>query len=123
LCQACAAADALQDVPAPLLNAAAADGLNTGAFAGRHAVGCPSCSRSGYKGRTGVHEFLPATPELRRQLSSGSVSPRDLRALASAHFRPLQYDALRRYWRGETSLAEVLALPAPEGDLLGDVSD
>jgi hypothetical protein len=49
------------------------------------------------------------------------VSRRGLRALASRHFRPLQHDALRRFWRGDTSLAELLALPAPEGQDLKDV--
>jgi len=120
LCTVCAKADAPKDIPVLLMKAASADGLEIENFAGRHAVGCPACSGSGYKGRTAVHEFLGVTPELRLLLSGGSVSPRSLRELASTNFRPLQRDALRRYWRGETSLAEVLSLPAPDGDSLDD---
>lgn len=32
------------------------------------AIGCPRCARTGYKGRTGIHELLVATPDVRRAI-------------------------------------------------------
>jgi type II secretory ATPase GspE/PulE/Tfp pilus assembly ATPase PilB-like protein len=76
-------------------------------------------SSSGYKGHNAVHGFLVVTPDRRHHFPVGTC--RGAGCVASRHFRPLQHDALRRYWRGETSLAELLALPAPEGQDLKDV--
>jgi general secretion pathway protein E len=114
LCKQCAVPQPLADVPALVRNAAAAQGLDAGNYMGRAMVGCQQCSGSGYRGRVGVHEFLPTTDALRQQLSSGDFSPRTLRDCEPPGFRSLQHDGLRKFWHGETSLPEVLSLPTPE---------
>lgn len=113
LCPHCAAPEAFTAVPELIRQAAARQGLDEPGFHGHGAVGCPQCAASGYRGRVGVHEFLPTTDSMRQRLSSSDVSQRNLRGCEPAGFRTLQHDGLRKYWRGETSLLEVLSLPAP----------
>ena len=114
LCKACATPLAWAEVPELIQHAAARQGLVATNYLGHAAAGCPQCAQTGYRGRVGVHEFLPTTDALRQQLSSGEFSPRNLRSIEPAGFRSLQHDGLRKFWVGETSLAEVLSLPTPE---------
>jgi general secretion pathway protein E len=114
LCKHCHAPHALTRLAAPVLEAARRQGLHVNDYQGKAAVGCEHCAGTGYRGRVGVHEFLPTTDALRQQLSSGAFSPRNLRDFEPPGFRPLQEDALRKFWVGLTSLAEVLSLPTPE---------
>ena len=67
-------------------------------------AGCEACHFTGYKGRTGIYEFLPATRELREQLTAqvsevGSLlrPPQSLRA-----------HGLHKVRSGVTTLDEVL---------------
>ncbi len=114
LCKHCAAPQALADVPELIQRAAARQGMEASSYRGHTAVGCAQCANSGYRGRVGVHEFLPTTDALRQQLSSGEFTPRKLRDCEPAGFRSLQHDGLCKFWSGETSLVEVLTLPTPE---------
>jgi general secretion pathway protein E len=114
LCKHCAAPQAFDSLAAPVRQAAARLGLSDSQYNGHNAVGCEQCTGTGYRGRVGVHEFLPTTDSLRQQLSSGGFSPRALRDFAPPGFRALQEDALLKFWSGETSLAEVWSLPSPE---------
>jgi general secretion pathway protein E len=113
LCAKCAVPEGFHDLPEALQHAAARHGLAESTFSGRAPAGCPHCGSTGYRGRVGVHEFLPTTEAIRQRLSSHEFSQRNLLDCEPEHFRALQHDALRKYWRGETSLAEVLSLPAP----------
>jgi general secretion pathway protein E len=114
LCTHCAEPQAYDSLAVPVKLAAARLGLDPGHYNGHSAVGCGECTGSGYKGRVGVHEFLPTTDGLRQQLSSGGFTPRALRDFAPPGFRTLQEDALRKFWSGHTSMAEVWSLPASE---------
>jgi type IV pilus assembly protein PilB len=69
-------------------------------------VGCPICMRTGYRGRIGVHELLPVTPEVASAIASRRPMP-EVRAVAARFgYEPLQVDAMRRVLEGRTSLAE-----------------
>ncbi len=113
-CRHCAVPLPLAELPPKLVQAAAALGLDAADYRGLRPVGCARCSGTGYRGRTGVHEFLPTTDRLRQLLAGGDISPRALRACAPARFRPLQHDGLLKFWQGQTSVAEVLSLPSGE---------
>lgn len=68
--------------------------------------GCPICFGTGYRGRIGVHELLPVTPEVASAIASRLPMP-EVRAVASKFgYEPLQVDAMRRVLEGRTSLAE-----------------
>ena len=74
----------------------------------RAAAGCPECHRTGYRGRTGIYEFVEVTTELQNAvMARAPVS--ELAALARQHgYRSLREDGLIKAWRGVTSVEEVL---------------
>ncbi len=72
--------------------------------------GCGKCDNLGFKGRTGVHEFIRITPEMKR-LKEDEISTATLEDLARQDgFQSLRESALRKLFQGETSLSEVIAV-------------
>jgi general secretion pathway protein E len=73
-----------------------------------HAVGCPKCGRTGYRGRLPIAEMLEMTPALRQQIlhdpSSGALDA----AARQGDFRNLIEDGIAKALAGETTLEEVL---------------
>ncbi|NCT83541.1 MAG: Flp pilus assembly complex ATPase component [Comamonadaceae bacterium] len=117
LCPHCATPLAPANLPANVRSQAEALGLAAADYAGREPQGCAECDDTGYRGRTGVHEVLAVTPGLRAALSGGRISDHEVRRHAQPGFRNLSQDALLRFWRGQTSLAEVLALASSQAEL------
>jgi type IV pilus assembly protein PilB len=71
--------------------------------------GCPSCSRTGYRGRTSIHELLFMTPALERLTNEGAHA--DLlrkTAIEQGALRPIKEDGWEKVASGETSVEEVL---------------
>ena len=73
-----------------------------------HPVGCPACSNTGYKGRTGVYELMVVDDTL-RGLIHNRAAESELFTAARAHgFVPMRDDGARLVAEGITSLEEVL---------------
>ncbi|MCW8109811.1 GspE/PulE family protein [Alteromonas ponticola] len=71
------------------------------------AKGCDECGDTGYKGRTGVHELLGMTPELRSLVyKEASVSEMKKQAMDDG-MRTLVQDAIYKVIKGDTDLAQV----------------
>lgn len=71
------------------------------------AKGCEECGNTGYKGRTGVHELLGMTPELRSLVYKES-SVADMKKQATHDgMRTLVQDAIFKVLKGDTDLAQV----------------
>ena len=71
------------------------------------AKGCEECGKTGYKGRTGVHELLGMTPELRSMVYK-EASVADMKSQAAADgMRTLVQDAIFKVLKGDTDLAQV----------------
>lgn len=71
------------------------------------AKGCEECGNTGYKGRTGVHELLGMTPEL-RSLVYKEASVADMKQQATHDgMRTLVQDAIFKVLKGDTDLAQV----------------
>jgi type IV pilus assembly protein PilB len=72
-------------------------------------IGCDKCKRSGYKGRTGIHELLVLNDEL-RDLVMKEAPAHVLRneAIAKNGMKTLQDDALAKVLLGVTTLDEVV---------------
>ena len=104
LCPACRVAGSLTTEEAEAL------GRDVEAQAGQpvwRPAGCPACL-NGYRGRTGVFEWLELGPEVREAIRC-RASAAELRALASARgFRTLLHDGWARISAGETSPGEVI---------------
>lgn len=70
--------------------------------------GCEECSNTGFRGRRGLYELLPATPEVKQAIFSGQpMSAIRAQALADG-MRTLKMDGIRRVINGQTTLAEVM---------------
>lgn len=74
------------------------------------AKGCGSCGDTGYVGRTGVHELLGMTPELRSLVyKESSVAEMKEQAMADG-MRTLVQDAIYKVIKGDTDIAQVQIL-------------
>ena len=70
--------------------------------------GCSNCLNTGYRGRTGIHEMLMPTDEI-RQLILQNVDSNSIKKRAMAQgMRTLREDGARKVLAGMTSSAEVL---------------
>ncbi|MCU0316386.1 MAG: Flp pilus assembly complex ATPase component TadA [Fimbriimonadaceae bacterium] len=74
-------------------------------FKGR---GCDRCKGTGYKGRSGIHELMVMTDDIRDEILKKSPS-HILRKLAVANgMKTLQHDAVQKILLGTTSVDEVM---------------
>jgi general secretion pathway protein E len=79
------------------------------------AAGCESCSATGYMGRIGIFELLPATPEICRLILQRADAA-SIRNLAMKQgMRLLREDGWQKIKTGVTTLAEVLRVTREEG--------
>lgn len=79
------------------------------------AQGCPACKGSGYRGRTGIYEFLSVDEQLRR-LIHDRVSEQSLRDYALQQgMRTLRDDGMRWAENGLVSLEEVVRVTRQQG--------
>jgi len=77
--------------------------------------GCEECRETGYRGRIGIFELLPITPEL-RELIVQRRSNAELKAAAQKTMLTMHQDALTKAAAGITTLEEILRVSS--GDLL-----
>ena len=63
-------------------------------------------SKTGYKGRVGVHEILPVNLELSASIAKIASTEELLRVAKEVGFRSIQADALTRVAAGVTSFEE-----------------
>jgi type IV pilus assembly protein PilB len=72
------------------------------------AIGCRSCSNTGYRGRIALHEVMPISEAIER-LTVQRASAHDVQRVALAEgMRELRQDGLSKAAAGQTALAEVL---------------
>jgi type IV pilus assembly protein PilB len=95
--------------PAPELLRQA--GLDQGPAAARqffHGRGCEHCTRTGYRGRMGIYEWLPMTEALRELVTEEAPALRMQQKARQEGVRSLRDDGLRAVFAGETTLEEIL---------------
>ena len=73
-----------------------------------HPVGCPECSHTGYKGRTGVYELMVINDELQALIHRGASEGEVASAAVRQGLRTMREDGERLVREGVTSLEEVL---------------
>ncbi|UNC92573.1 GspE/PulE family protein [Candidatus Contubernalis alkaliaceticus] len=74
-------------------------------FEGR---GCRRCNQTGYRGRTGIHEIMPFTEEVKRLVLDNPSSEAIRQWFQSSGYVTLQEDGLKRAVEGVTSLKEIV---------------
>ncbi|MBN2451325.1 MAG: Flp pilus assembly complex ATPase component TadA, partial [Lentisphaeria bacterium] len=71
------------------------------------ARGCDRCGNTGYRGRTGIHEVLRGTPEMKKLVAS-RPTPDAVRKLAVEEgMRTLLQDGVAKVFLGQTDLMQV----------------
>ena len=73
-----------------------------------HAVGCPACGHTGYKGRTGVYELMTADDAVRALIHNRAAESELTAAALRGGLRPMREDGQRLVVEGVTSAEEVL---------------
>ncbi|WP_413700721.1 type II secretion system ATPase GspE [Psychromonas sp. KJ10-10] len=71
------------------------------------AVGCPKCNYSGYKGRTGIHELLMVTDEVRELIQNGA-SEQAVEKVIRKSAVSIRDDGVAKVLNGQTTLEEIL---------------
>jgi general secretion pathway protein E len=73
-----------------------------------HAVGCPACGHTGYKGRTGVYELMTADEAVRALIHNRAAESELTAAALAGGLRSMRDDGQRLVAEGVTSAEEVL---------------
>jgi general secretion pathway protein E len=77
-------------------------------------VGCPTCSQTGYRGRTGVHELLMMDDEIRRLIGSKADSAVIKQAAFAKGMVMLKEAATEKIFSGVTTTEEVMRVTQQE---------
>jgi len=76
--------------------------------------GCPRCNGTGYKGRTGIHELLKNSDELRSLINTHGTAEELKVAARKAGMRTLFEDCMTKVKTGVTSIEEALGTARPD---------
>jgi type IV pilus assembly protein PilB len=71
------------------------------------AVGCVRCAQTGYRGRTGIYEVMPVTPEIRAALLDQGSSDVLAELAVQQGMRRLRDNGMAKVRDGLTSIAEI----------------
>ena len=86
-------------------------GLNRESLEGatpKQGVGCVNCNETGYRGRIGIFEVLPATQRIRETVVKNPTEVAVSHEAAANGMITLRHAGLMKAWRGETTFEEVL---------------
>jgi type IV pilus assembly protein PilB len=75
-------------------------------------VGCPACSRTGYKGRLALHEIMVVTEDVERLCVARSPTAEIAQAARAGGMRTLRQDGLGKVAAGHTTVEEILRVVA-----------
>jgi len=77
-------------------------------------AGCPACSQTGYRGRTGIHELLVMDDDIRRLIGSKADAAAIRQASLAKGMVLLKDEAADRIFQGITTTEEVLRMTQQE---------
>nr|WP_272908638.1 ATPase, T2SS/T4P/T4SS family [Nitrospina gracilis] len=73
-------------------------------------VGCEKCNNTGYAGRTGLHECLEGTDEIKRMVMKSSLVEELRRQAINDGMTTLKQDGIWKVFKGDCDLKQVLAV-------------
>lgn len=77
-------------------------------------AGCPSCTQTGYRGRSGIYEFLLVDDEIRKLIAAKADSTTIQRAAAAKGMSTLRQEGAARVLEGLTTTEEVVRVTQQE---------
>src|SRR5262249_23993003 len=72
------------------------------------AVGCQSCSNTGYRGRTALYEVMPMTDGIRELVLSGASATELKRQAMQEGMKTLRQSSITKLRQGATTVEEVM---------------
>jgi type II secretory ATPase GspE/PulE/Tfp pilus assembly ATPase PilB-like protein len=105
VCNECACPALLDEQTAQTLRAEGWSNLESAKL--RRGAGCEACSKSGFRGRTGIHELMEVNPEIQR-LILARASSQEIAEIALRGRRSLRQDAFSKMFGGTTTYEEVV---------------
>jgi type II secretory ATPase GspE/PulE/Tfp pilus assembly ATPase PilB-like protein len=78
------------------------------------AKGCGRCSQTGYRGRTGIHELLVATPEIRKAITRKQPSEEVARMAIEQGMRTLYQDGIAKIFKGYIDILQLQKVTTSE---------
>jgi len=76
----------------------------------KRAVGCPFCSRTGFRGRTAIHEILVVDPSIERMANDGAHTDQIRSKALEQGMRSMREDGWNKVREGVTTVEEVLRI-------------
>lgn len=73
-----------------------------------HGAGCPDCQHTGFRGRTGIFEFLTVSDRVRELVAEGMADAELRRAACGSGMESLALNGLMKVKQGITTIDEVL---------------
>ena len=74
----------------------------------RQGQGCIHCRQTGYHGRSGIYEIMPASRKIRKLIISKTASPEIVRTARDEGMRSLRETAIQKLVKGDTTVSEVI---------------
>ncbi len=78
------------------------------------AKGCGRCSQTGYRGRTGIHELLVASPEIRKAISRKLTAEEIARMGIEQGMRTLYQDGIAKIFKGDIDILQLQKVTTSE---------
>ncbi len=78
--------------------------------------GCDSCANTGFQGRKGIFEVMPLTEKIRNLVIKRASTDLIKKVAMEEGMLTLRQSALIKFYRGETTLEEVLNNSRPDGE-------
>jgi len=79
-------------------------------------AGCEECNQTGYSGRTGIYEFLPAGEEVRRLVIANADATKVKKAAVDDGMLTLRDDGVAKVLQGITSFDEVMRVTQEDAE-------
>lgn len=79
--------------------------------------GCEACGQSGYRGRTGLFEFLPMTPKIKSLVMEGAQEYKIREDARKEGMRTLRENGVRKALEGITTIDEILRVTVGDQDI------
>ncbi|MDE2399187.1 MAG: pilus assembly protein PilB, partial [Burkholderiales bacterium] len=73
-------------------------------------AGCASCDQTGFSGRTGIHELMPISREMKHMIQTTSRASALQRQALAEGMRTLRQDGIEKVLAGLTTIDEVRAI-------------
>ena len=74
----------------------------------RRGNGCINCRQTGYLGRSGIYEIMPASTKIRRLVVSQAEAPQIVKTAREEGMRTLRESAIQKLIAGQTTVTEVV---------------